>query len=208
MTTTESPAPTEHARQRRDDLLHSAARVFARRGFERATTKEIAAEAGVSEGTIYNYFASKDELLLQLVALMREQMGTVVPDPQSHADVRQSVADAVERFFNVVAENTVVIRGLLSALAHRSNASHGYLLPGAERLLGRVEAFLRTSVQSGAIPPCDVHLAARMTVGMVLYTALPYVQEIEPMPSPIQRRRQAQAMVGILFDGLLGRAEV
>ena len=34
------------------------------KGLVRATTKEIARAAGVSEGTIYNYFASKEELFL------------------------------------------------------------------------------------------------------------------------------------------------
>ena len=47
------------AKERRQGILEAAARVFARKGFEKATTREIAQEADVSEGTIYNYFASK-----------------------------------------------------------------------------------------------------------------------------------------------------
>ena len=51
----------------RDLILDAAARIFNEKGFERSTTKEVAREVGVSEGTIYNYFATKRNLLLSLV---------------------------------------------------------------------------------------------------------------------------------------------
>ena len=59
-------------RERRTDelreiILGAAAHVFNEKGFERATTREIAQLAAVSEGTIYNYFGSKRDLLLSLV---------------------------------------------------------------------------------------------------------------------------------------------
>ena len=59
-------------RRRRDDserarrseaLIDSATRAFARNGFEAATTRQIAAEAGCSEGLIHRYFGGKAGLL-------------------------------------------------------------------------------------------------------------------------------------------------
>jgi AcrR family transcriptional regulator len=55
------------ARLRRQHILDAARRVFAARGFHRATIREIAAEAGVSDGTIYNVFEDKLALLLALL---------------------------------------------------------------------------------------------------------------------------------------------
>jgi hypothetical protein len=112
------------------------------------------------------------------------------------------VAQALERVLSVIAENTVVIRGLLTALWDRGYGFHGYLLPGAQRLTARVEEFLQARIAAGAMRPCDVHLVARMVMGMVIYVAVPYIQEAEPMPSAEQRRQQAELMVSILFDGL------
>ena len=51
----------------RDRLLEAAARVFAERGFERASVDDIAAEAGLSKGTLYWNFKSKDELFRALM---------------------------------------------------------------------------------------------------------------------------------------------
>lgn len=50
----------------REIILDAAASVFNEKGFERATTREIARKAAISEGTIYNYFPTKRDLLLSL----------------------------------------------------------------------------------------------------------------------------------------------
>ncbi len=57
---------------RRAQILDAAAAVFAERGFHRTTIRAIAAAAGVAEGTIYNYFDSKDALLIGLMARLAE----------------------------------------------------------------------------------------------------------------------------------------
>ncbi|MGB6553861.1 MAG: helix-turn-helix domain-containing protein, partial [Candidatus Binataceae bacterium] len=49
-------------------ILAAAARVFARHGLEGATIEMVAREAEVAVGTIYLYFASRDDLYLTLVA--------------------------------------------------------------------------------------------------------------------------------------------
>ena len=48
-------------------VLKAAAQVFARRGYAGATTNHIAERAGVSVGTLYEYFPSKDALLVALM---------------------------------------------------------------------------------------------------------------------------------------------
>ncbi|MGZ3639196.1 MAG: TetR/AcrR family transcriptional regulator, partial [Ktedonobacterales bacterium] len=47
---------------RREQILEAALDVFAEEGLNGATTKEIAARAGVTHGLIYFYFPSKDDL--------------------------------------------------------------------------------------------------------------------------------------------------
>ncbi len=48
-------------------ILRSALELFTEKGFHAATIAEIAARAGVAKGLIYNYFRSKDDLLLAIV---------------------------------------------------------------------------------------------------------------------------------------------
>ncbi len=52
-----------HIDARTKDILDAAQRMFVRKGVEAATMQEIAAEAGLSAGAIYRYYASKEHLL-------------------------------------------------------------------------------------------------------------------------------------------------
>jgi AcrR family transcriptional regulator len=56
----------ETQEQTRERVVASAAKVFARRGYHRATMDEIASEAGYTIGAIYSNFAGKEELFLAL----------------------------------------------------------------------------------------------------------------------------------------------
>jgi len=92
--TIQSPplTPANNRRERRiaarqSQILDAAERVFAARGYHGATTREIAAAADLSEGTLYNYFANKRDLFL---ALLRSRTDELI---QAIAGVR---ADSVE----------------------------------------------------------------------------------------------------------------
>ena len=52
---------------RRAQILEAAEAIFAAKGYHGATTREIAQAADVSEGTLYNYFASKRDLFVGLM---------------------------------------------------------------------------------------------------------------------------------------------
>src|SRR6266571_3141118 len=58
---------------RREQIVDAAIRVFAEKGFARATNKDIAREAGITPGLIYHYFESK-EALLQAIVEMRSPL--------------------------------------------------------------------------------------------------------------------------------------
>lgn len=60
----EASSKREQLRQeRREQILKAALTVFGQKGFHAANVSDVAARAGVSQGTIYWYFDSKEELL-------------------------------------------------------------------------------------------------------------------------------------------------
>jgi AcrR family transcriptional regulator len=64
-------SPRKAPRQRRshqtvDRIVESAARVFDEAGYPSTTTNEIAAEAGISIGSLYQYFPNKDAILVEI----------------------------------------------------------------------------------------------------------------------------------------------
>jgi len=66
------PAPPASGRQRRKDarpqeLLDAALDLFVERGFAATRSEDVAARAGVSKGTLYLYYPSKEELLKEVI---------------------------------------------------------------------------------------------------------------------------------------------
>ena len=83
-----APACPPHARQRRkearpQELLAAALALFGEKGFSATRAEEVAARAGVSKGTLYLYYPSKEELLK---AVIRENLSELIADGQEVVD--------------------------------------------------------------------------------------------------------------------------
>jgi AcrR family transcriptional regulator len=81
----------ERQEQTREELVAAAARVFARRGFHKATVEEIAAEAGFSTGAVYSNFDGKEELFL---AIADRQVRSRVAEIEAVANAAEGKGDA------------------------------------------------------------------------------------------------------------------
>lgn len=92
--------PRRRAKQARSQqtvaiVLEAAAQVLLREGYARATTNRIAEKAGVSVGTIYQYFAEKDEIFDALIR--REIEGLQKRLRETRPDPREPLADTLLR---------------------------------------------------------------------------------------------------------------
>lgn len=100
MTATTGPL-TERGRRTRDALVSSARRVFESRGYAATRIQDVAAEAGVSHGTVYTWFPGKDELLREVThAIVGEVVAAARERPRDGAetDPYVRIAAANRRF--------------------------------------------------------------------------------------------------------------
>lgn len=181
------PRVASHARAqledvRRTQILEAAARVFARKGFDRATITEIAQAAGLSEGSIYNYFRSKEELLVhiprQLVQPALMPLGAEAA-PRDLDAVEQMLVGIGRAMVDRVRTYAPFLKVFLSALPALSPAvreKYMQVLPftyGPEML----ERFLREGIRRGLFrKDLNPVIAARMLPGMLILFLL--VQEV------------------------------
>ncbi len=59
---------------KKDTILQTAAQLFAKNGYHRTSTAQLAAVAGVAEGTIFRHFKNKEHIFITLVENLREKM--------------------------------------------------------------------------------------------------------------------------------------
>ena len=87
----------ERAQNRRNQVLEAAAVCFARSGFHGASMSEISKQAGMSAGHIYNYFESKDAIILAFVEREGEYVTDLLRDLQTRDDPLQAMIDDARR---------------------------------------------------------------------------------------------------------------
>ena len=93
-----SAKPARAAGDKRERILHAAVRVFAKKGFHATRVSEIAAAAGVADGTIYLYFKSKDELL---VALFEDRVDRLLGYLESELPLKTSAPEKLRRIIEL-----------------------------------------------------------------------------------------------------------
>lgn len=87
-----------------DAILEAATRIFGERGYTGATTNDIAELAGVSIGSLYQYFPNKDALIGALQSHHKNEIAVAVKavlDAASGRSLRQSIAALVSVWFAV-----------------------------------------------------------------------------------------------------------
>lgn len=198
---------------RRAQILTAAAKVFARRGYNRATIAEIAKASHLSEGSIYNYFRSKEDLLVHiprhfvqpvLVPLLEQ-----VPTPDSVEDVerqlRMLMTAMVERF----RANARFLKVFLSAMPTLSmQAREEYIKVLPVYAFELLERFLRTGRSRGLFrSDLDPMVAARALPGMLMMFV--FMQEVF-LDRPLIARTYDQIipdLVRIFLFGVTRREE-
>jgi len=161
---------------RHEQIIDAALRVFAEKGFARATNRDIAREAGITTGLIYYYFKSKEDLLkaaleerspvhlvTQVSPAMLEQPPTVLL-PLLITRVLSLVES--EQFVNIV-------RVLLPEMLHGDTEIAPILLSFFQRVLDFLSNYLKIQVARGGVradldADATAQVIASSMIGMVM----------------------------------------
>ncbi|MFJ1736350.1 TetR/AcrR family transcriptional regulator [Streptomyces sp. NPDC088254] len=147
-------------------LLEAAASVFCTTGYTAASTNAIAREAGVSPGTLYQFFPNKEAIAIELggrlMHEMRETYGEALAPVDPATPLEEAVGAAVDRFIAFNCEHPVFFALM-----------HGPDIPGhvAEQhdalhttLLSRIEDLLASLLPD--TPPAALTRTAHMCLGI------------------------------------------
>jgi AcrR family transcriptional regulator len=93
-------ASQERSRLTVDALLEATARILVREGFDKASTNRIAEVAGVSVGSLYQYFPSKEALVAALIDRHNRQVMQAIQGELAEA-LKLSMEEAVRRLVSI-----------------------------------------------------------------------------------------------------------
>lgn len=106
-----NPAKTE---QRKQEILHGAARAFARKGYQATNLDDIAAEAGLAKGHIYHYFLNKEQLFTEIRVSSTEAEVAVLEEivAEGHGPeqtLRMAITEFIARQFGPIESQAVLL---------------------------------------------------------------------------------------------------
>jgi AcrR family transcriptional regulator len=160
----------------REHLLSTTERLLEERSATALTTRQIAREAGVSDGVLYNYFSGREELVL--AALVRRFVGLLerfhaeLPEPGT-GTLEQNLRSFALASLELHVEALPLIASLLAepALLRRFMVEIHREPLGPRQLLGPVSAYLDAERAEGRVAGVDVHAAADLLVGAIVMRA-------------------------------------
>ena len=166
------PNPTPLRQRRKDarpqELLDAALALFVEKGYAATRAEEVAAHAGVSKGTLYLYYPSKEELLCAVIRdRLSSQIRLGVLEAEEHAGSSAELLQGIlTRWWLRVVESPAsgVFKLIVTEARSFPEIAECYRLEVAEpgrQLIGRV---LRRGIERGEFRPVDVESAVHSLV--------------------------------------------
>jgi AcrR family transcriptional regulator len=196
--------PSRRERQiaaRLDQILETAARLFAEKGFHRTTTKEIAEAADVSEGTLYNYFENKNDLLFGILARLADLQAfeAELNKPTPH-NARQAFIEMFQASRGFADKHFAMQQAILSEILADANLRERYYQQLVQPSLAALEKDLQTHIQQDRLRPVDASLGARFLIS--LWTGFFILQVLGDPAIQAEWDALTELSASIIFDGL------
>ena len=155
------------------------ARHFVAKGFHEATTHDVARAAGLSVGSIYTYFASKDELIRECVlAANKAETDAVLEDIRSDGSARTKIGRAIAGWYRytIEAPGVPVFLAEAWAAASRKPLIRDMVARRRERIVTVATVVLQEGVADGELASdLDVETMARALGALLDGVVLEYV---------------------------------
>jgi AcrR family transcriptional regulator len=188
---------------RKDQILQVASRVFARQGFHAANVSDVAAEAGVSQGTVYHYFDSKEDLFMAVFEAW--ETGNLYREVQAAMQAFASASQRLRYLARAVGEYLAQTEDIFPASVefwshiHRDSAiREGFRRIFAEMRL-TVAQLIQDGIDQGEFVSIDSGAAAALLIAAYDGLMLQWLAD----PSSVDWRTASGTLVELVFHGLL-----
>lgn len=156
---------------KRELLISVAVKVFARKGFHASKMQDIADEAGIGKGTIYEYFKTKDELFLAVYDKWMDDyeaaMNKAVESHSNPVTTADAIIDTAIEFYETHAEHAAI---LLEFWAHALRSDDTHFLERIRQMKTKLaeigSSITKKLIKLKAFTEVDVESFARLELGI------------------------------------------
>lgn len=206
-----SPKWKRRPEARPDEILSAALEVFGEVGFARARLDDVARKAGVSKGTLYLYFDSKEEVFRQIV---RQRVATCLVEAEQWVRAYQGPArDMLEAFIRRywdairVPEMIRIARLVHAELSNFPELSRFYFDAVILRSRALLNQVLERGAQSGEFRPVVHNFVLRAVPKLLVHGAMYQRGFGQYDPHPMTDDQVVEGVIDLVLHGVMARPE-
>jgi AcrR family transcriptional regulator len=155
---------------KRQQIMDGARRVFLEHGFDGASVNDIVRATGVSKGTVYAYFPSKEKLFETLIFEDRrsqaERLFEILDDGRPVGEMLREIGLRFGRML-IAPEQIAYIRMIIAASAKFPQAGRAFYEAGPRYGIARVTAYIIEKTRQGELQAEDPEMAARQLMELI-----------------------------------------
>lgn len=187
----------------RTRIIKAALRLFARHGYEKTTTKELATTANVAEGTLFRHFENKKAILIEVATLGWIEILTDLLTELSEMGSYKAVAQVMRKRMLRLNENADLFRVCFIEAQFHPELRKKIQSEVIEKMTDVAEAFFETAMEKGVYRKINPKIVAQVFLGMFAIAGFSEQTIIEPNASPKQLEEMAEGIADIFLNGVL-----
>lgn len=182
------PLTEEEQARRRKEIFNASVHLFLDKGFNETSMREIAEAAGIGKSTLYDYFPSKDDILLSFVEEELQKLTEEVKKiDEQNVGALEKLRQMMFAYMDYLATNEAFYMKLSIEVQRLAQQSLERIQRKRHALQDTLRDIIEEGIQEGCFRPVDSLLATR-----VIFTALtPAVYTTRPSGSRQQMMEEA-----------------
>lgn len=193
----------------RAEILAAARRVFAQRGLDGTTVREVAEAAKINNAMIYYHFRDKDDLYRSVLSNSFSALTAIWTDPifTSSVPVRDKINKYIEEYILFQQGN----EDLRRIMAMEFASSGGNMIWICEKYISdnftRLTDLLKQGMRTGELKKCDPTLAVTSLIGMIVHGFImqPMAEQVHGKKTNLSPKKFGAFVAELFFNGLLLR---
>ena len=198
-------SPPSSETQTRTRILQAAQRLFAAKGFEGTTTRDLAQTAGVAEGTLFRHFANKKAILVEVATSGWVDILTDLLTELSEMGSYQAIAQVMRRRMWNLQKNADIMRVCFMEVQFHPDLRDRIQTEVIDKMTDVAEAFFQTAIDKGIYRQMDAKLGAKVFLGLFAIAGFSDHTLIDPNASPQEMQKMAEGLADIFLNGVLAK---
>lgn len=191
----------------RTRILKAALRLFARKGYDGTTTRDLATAANVAEGTLFRHFANKKAILVEVATSGWVEILTDLLTELSEMGSYKAVAQVMRRRMLHMQTNADLLRVCFIEAQFHPELRDRIQSEVIAKMTDVAEAFFQTAMEKGIYRPMNPRIVAQVFLGMFAIAGFSNETIVDPQASPQAIQEMAEGIADIFLNGVLAKRE-